>query len=74
MNNQSLAERLKLWFIQMKVGVYTGWYQGLPQAGAAPVVHIEVVAGAQTITPHSEVHADRHSLHATHGLHRLHTP
>ena len=50
MNQQDLAERLKLWFIQMKAGVYTRRGQGLPQAGPTPLVHIEVVAGALTFT------------------------
>ena len=45
MNKQDLAKRLKLWFIQMRAGVYTGWYQGLPQAGPAPLLHIGVTAG-----------------------------
>ena len=30
MNRQDLAERLKLWFILMKAGVYTRRGQGLP--------------------------------------------
>ena len=49
-----------------EAGVYTGWYQGLPQAGPAPLVHIEVVAGAQTITLHSEVHADTATVYMLH--------
>ena len=44
-NKQDMAERLKLWFIQMRTGVYTGKSQGLPQTGPAPLVHIEVAAG-----------------------------
>ena len=64
-NKQDLAERLKLWFIQMRAFVYTGWYQGLPQVGPAPLVHIEVVAGTQTLTLHSEVHADTDTVYTT---------
>ena len=45
-----MAERLKLWFIQMRGGVYTGGGQGQPQAGPAPLVHIEDAAYTLTFT------------------------
>ena len=31
----------------MRASVYTGWYQGQPQAGMTPTVHSDVVAGIQ---------------------------
>ena len=34
----------------MRAGVYTGDGQGLPQAGPAPLVHIEDAAGTLTFT------------------------
>ena len=34
----------------MRAGVYTGSGQGLPQAGPAPLVHIEDAAGTLTFT------------------------
>ena len=48
-NKQDLTERLKLQFIQMRAGIYTGWHQGLPQAGMTPFVHSEVVASRHTL-------------------------
>ena len=48
MNKQDLAERLKLWFIQMRTG--TGRGQCLAQAGPTPLVHIEVAVGTLTFT------------------------
>ena len=50
MNKQDLAERLKLWFIQMRAGVYIGRSRGLPQASPARLVHIEVAAGILAFT------------------------
>ena len=47
-NKQGLAERLKLWFIQIRAGIYTGYHQGLPQTGTTPMVHFGVVAGRLT--------------------------
>ena len=44
-SKQDMAERLKLWFIQMRASVYTGGHQGLPQASPAPLVHVEDAAG-----------------------------
>ena len=42
MNKQDLAERLKLWFIQMRAGIYTGYHQDLPQTSMTPMVQSEV--------------------------------
>ena len=72
-NKQDLAERLKLWFIQMRAGVYAGWYQGLSQAGSASLVHIDVVASTQRITLHSEVHADTDTVYMLYMCHSTHS-
>ena len=38
-SKQDLPERLELWFIEMRAGIHTGGYQGLPQTGMTPLVH-----------------------------------
>ena len=66
MNRQDLAERLKLWFIQMKAGVYTRRGQGLPPAGPTPLVHIEVVTGILTFTQDYLDYITSGGIHTSH--------
>ena len=47
-SKQDLANRLKLWFIQMRAGIDTGGYQGLPQTGTTPLVHDGMVVAHHT--------------------------
>ena len=49
-NKQDLAERLNIWFIEMRAGVYTGGSQGLPQASPTPLIHMKVAAGTLAFT------------------------
>ena len=51
---QKLAERLKLWFIQMRISVNTGGGQGLPEASPIPLVHIEDTVGTLEFTQVTE--------------------
>ena len=61
-----MAERLKLWFIQRRTGVFTGGSQGLPQAGPAPLVHIEDAAGTLAFTQAYSCHAQGAQVHWEH--------
>ena len=47
-----LAGRLKFWFIQMRAGIYTGGYQGLPQTGMTPLVHYGAAIARHTSWVH----------------------
>ena len=38
-NKQDLAQRFKLWFIQMRTGIHTRVSQGLSQAVPTPLIH-----------------------------------
>ena len=51
---------MKLKFIQIRADGYTGGDQGLPQAGPAPLVHIEDAAGTLAFT---QVIVVMHSVH-----------
>ena len=60
-NKQDMAERFKLWFVQMGAGIYTGWYQGVPKTGW----YQGLPKTAMTPLVHSEVVTSRHTIHYT---------
>ena len=43
-----LSRGLIFWFIEMRVGIDTGGYQGLPQTGTTPLVHDETAVAWHT--------------------------
>ena len=59
-NKQDLTGDLKLWFIQMREGIYTGYCQGLPQTDTTPMVHSEVAASSQI---HKQIIKHEHGQH-----------
>ena len=62
-NKQDLAERLKFWFIQVRAGMHTDGYQGLPQTGTSPLVHYEVAVVEHTSRVHEYYGAQCNAPH-----------
>ena len=60
---------MKFWFIEVRAGIHTGGYQGLPQAGMTPLVHYEVAVARHT----SRIHGYYGAQYNTHTMHTTYT-